>query len=147
MIKFAKTTEHELSVPTRASEGAAGFDLQANIDKPLVIREGHRALIGTGWAIELPAGHVGMICPRSGLANRHGITVLNAPGIIDEDYRGEICVLLVNTGLAPVWINFGDRIAQMVIVPIIRPAISDARVVPELSSTERGAGGFGSTGV
>lgn len=130
--------------PRYASEGAAGLDLAAAIDAPVVVGPRERAAVPTGIAIELPPGHEGQVRPRSGLARRHGVTVLNAPGTIDEDYRGEIEVLLVNLGDRSFAIAPGDRIAQLVVAPVRRVAVE---IAADLSTTSRGHGGFGSTGV
>lgn len=131
------------SQPAYQSEGAAGLDLSACCAAPVTIAAGRWARIPTGIAIALPAGHEGQVRPRSGLAARHGVTVLNAPGTIDEDYRGEVQVLLMNLGDEPFVVNSGDRIAQLVVSPITRVAVSQ---VESLESTRRGEGGFGSTG-
>jgi dUTP pyrophosphatase len=132
-------------LPRYATDGAAGLDLSAALDEPLVIEPLARVRVPTGLVIALPPGHEGQVRPRSGLAFRHGLTVLNAPGTIDEDYRGELAVLLVNLGKEPVRILPGDRIAQLVVAPVTRVAI-DVAERGELESTARGAGGFGSTG-
>jgi dUTP pyrophosphatase len=134
------------ALPRYASEGAAGLDLVAALDAPLVLGSLERAAVPTGLVIGLPPGHEGQVRPRSGLASRHGLTVVNAPGTIDEDYRGEVAVLLVNLGREPVTIQPGDRIAQLVVAPVSRVGIVERADVGELGSTERGAGGFGSTG-
>ena len=131
----------DLPVPARASELAAGFDLMSDIDT--WVRPGDRVLIPTGFAIDLPEGFEGQIRPRSGLALKYGITVLNAPGTIDADYRGEIQVLLINLGQKTHSIVRGDRIAQLVFSRVVPCGLEE---VAELSETERGAGGFGSTG-
>jgi len=135
-----------LPLPAYASAGAAGLDLAAALPAgaPIVLAPGERAAVPTGLELALPAGHQGQVRPRSGLAARHGVTVVNSPGTIDEDYRGEIKVLLVNLGREPVTIARGDRIAQLVVAPVTRVAIVEAA---ELGETARGAGGFGSTGV
>lgn len=130
-------------VPAYMSADAAGLDLAAAIDAPIELAPGARAAIGTGLAVELPRGFEGQVRPRSGLARKSGVTVLNAPGTIDADYRGEVVVLLVNLGSAPVTVASGDRIAQLVIAPVVQARIE---VVAALSTTERGSGGFGSTG-
>jgi dUTP pyrophosphatase len=134
-----------LPLPAYQSVHAAGLDLQAAVseDKPLTMQPGQRALVPTGLMIALPPGHEAQVRPRSGLAAKHGVTVLNSPGTIDADYRGEISVLLINHGAAPFPIRRGERIAQLVIASVAR-----AELVPatELSATERGSGGFGSTG-
>lgn len=130
-------------LPRYATEGAAGMDLAAAIDEPVTLAPGARAAIPTGIAVALPPGHEGQVRPRSGLARRSGVTVVNAPGTIDEDYRGEIEVLLMNLGSEPVVIRGGDRIAQLVVAPVTRVEIAAAA---ELDATARGSGGFGSTG-
>ncbi|MEZ4437164.1 MAG: dUTP diphosphatase [bacterium] len=132
-----------LPLPARATASAAGLDLRAALRDPVVLAPGERRAIPTGFAIELPPDHEAQIRPRSGLALRHGLTVLNAPGTIDADYRGELSVLLVNLGADPVRIERGDRIAQLVVAPVtpVEPVEVEA-----LSSTPRGAGGFGHTG-
>ena len=132
--------------PRYASDGAAGLDLAAALDAPRTIHPGERAAIPTGIAVALPPGHEGQVRPRSGLAARHGVTVLNAPGTIDEDYRGEVQVLLVNLGQDPHRIEPGDRIAQLIVSPVTRVALVEAPSTAELGPTGRGAGGFGSTG-
>ena len=130
-------------LPARAHDDDAGYDLCALEDATL--QPGARALLRTGIAIELPAGHAGLVVPRSGLAARHGIAIVNAPGLIDAGYRGEVKVLLLNTDRAhPFVIAAGDRIAQLVIVAVATPAIVDAE---ELATTVRGEAGFGSSGV
>jgi len=131
-------------LPEYATEGAAGLDLRAAISGgPVTLAPGARARVPTGIAVAIPPGWEGQIRPRSGLAAKAGVTVLNAPGTIDADYRGEIQVLLVNLGEAPYTVASGDRIAQLVIAPAARAALTIVDALPE---TERGAGGFGSTG-
>ena len=132
-----------LELPRYMSDGAAGMDLCADVECEEVIEAGDRRLVPTGLAIALPMGFEGQVRPRSGLAVRHGLTVLNAPGTIDADYRGEIKVLLVNLGRKPVTIRRGDRIAQLVVAPVAAVAWHE---VGELPSSVRGEGGFGSTG-
>lgn len=132
-----------LSTPSYATEQSAGMDLSAAVDDPLVLEPGERALIPTGLSIALPVGYEAQIRPRSGLAYKYGITVLNAPGTVDADYRGELKVLLANLGSEDFTIERGMRIAQMVIA---RHANVKWSVVKELDDTDRGAGGFGSTG-
>lgn len=132
-----------LSPPAYQSAGAAGLDLVAAVDAPLTLAPLARALVPTGLSIALPAGHEGQVRPRSGLAARHGVTVLNAPGTVDEDYRGEVMVALVNLGSEDFTVRRGDRIAQLVVAPVTRVAVVEVAV---LDDTERGAGGFGSTG-
>src|SRR3954467_2990578 len=133
----------DLPLPAYATPGAAGLDLFAAVAKELVLAPGAYALIPTGIAIHLPDGFEAQVRPRSGLALRHGITVLNSPGTIDCDYRGEIMVLLVNLGEAPWEIQRGERIAQLVIQRVERAELIDAEAV---GPTQRGTGGFGSTG-
>jgi dUTP pyrophosphatase len=129
-------------LPTRAYVGDAGLDLYALDDA--VLAPGERASVRTGIAIEIPAGQAGLVLPRSGLARRHGISVVNAPGLIDAGYRGEVEVLLLNTDRSsPFSIAAGDRIAQLVIVSVQTPQVVE---VQELALSERGSGGFGSTG-
>ncbi|AUG29586.1 MULTISPECIES: dUTP diphosphatase [Microbacterium] len=128
-------------IPERSHAGDAGFDLVSDVE--ITIRPGGQALVGTGIAIALPTNTVGLVCPRSGLASKHGITVLNAPGIIDESYRGEVKVILVNHSNDHFRVRCGDRIAQLVIVPYLAPTVE---IVDELEATVRGYEGFGSTG-
>lgn len=130
--------------PRRASAGSAGLDLPAAIDQPLTLPPGGRALVPTGFSVELPEGYEGQVRPRSGLAVRHGVTLLNSPGTIDADYRGEVAVVMVNHGDRPFEIRRGDRIAQLVVAEVADLGVEE---VETLSDTERGAGGFGSTGV
>jgi dUTP pyrophosphatase len=134
-----------LPLPSRASAGAAGLDLAAAVpeDAPLTLAPGARALVPTGFAFALPDGHEGQVRPRSGLAAKHGVTVLNAPGTIDADYRGEVQVILINHGDEPVVIRRGERVAQLVVAPVTRAEVAE---VAGLDETARGAGGFGSTG-
>ena len=134
---------HGLPPPRRASDGSAGFDVCAAVPEPLVIRPGERRLVPTGFAIEVPTGWEVQVRPRSGLALRHGLTVLNAPGTIDSDYRGEVGVLLVHLGEDAHTLRRGDRIAQLVVA---RVAGVEWEEVDELRATRRGDGGFGSTG-
>jgi dUTP pyrophosphatase len=134
-----------LALPAYQSGHAAGLDLLAAVpeDAPLLLATGQRALVPTGISVALPDGYEAQVRPRSGLASKHGVTVLNAPGTIDADYRGEIGVLLINHGETSFAIRRGERIAQMVIASVLR-----AELIPtvSLSTTERGGGGFGSTG-
>lgn len=131
-------------MPEYATEQSAGMDLKANIGEPVVLAPLQRAMIPTGLYIALPEGTEAQIRPRSGLAARHGITVLNSPGTVDADYRGEIRVILVNLSDEPFTVNPGERIAQMVIARYERVVWEESETLDE---TERGAGGFGSTGV
>ncbi len=133
-----------LDLPAYATEHAAGMDLCAAVSADMVIEPGARALIPTGLAMALPEGYEAQIRPRSGLALKHGITVLNSPGTIDADYRGEVQVLLANLGTAPFTVTRGMRIAQMIVAPYTRAAWQET---DELPQSARGAGGFGSTGV
>jgi dUTP pyrophosphatase len=134
-----------LALPTYQSAAAAGLDLLAAVadNAPLVLAPGRHATVPTGLAIALPPGFEAQVRPRSGLAAMHGVTVLNSPGTIDADYRGEISVILINHGEAPFTIRRGERIAQMVIAPVVRAELA---VAASLSATDRGSGGFGSTG-
>ncbi len=142
---FFKQLPHAegLELPAYATQDSAGLDVRAALDEPLRLEPGSRALVPTGLQMALPQGYEAQIRPRSGLAFRHGITMLNTPGTIDADYRGEVKVLAVNLGDEPFEIRHGDRIAQMVIAPVIRAAV---KCVEELPESERGEGGFGSTG-
>lgn len=133
-------------LPRYATDGAAGLDLSAALDAPLTVHPGERVRVPTGLVIGLPAGHEGQVRPRSGLAAKLGLTVLNAPGTIDEDYRGELQVLLVNLGTEPATIEPGDRIAQLVVAPVTRVQVAFADSVASLGETDRSSGGFGSTG-
>jgi dUTP pyrophosphatase len=134
-----------LALPAYQSAHAAGLDLLAAVpeDAPIVLAPGKHALVPTGLTIALPPGYEAQVRPRSGLAAKHGITVLNAPGTVDADYRGEIGVLLINHGDVPFPVRRGERIAQMVIASVVRGELIPASV---LSATDRGGGGFGSTG-
>ncbi len=130
-------------LPRYQSEGAAGLDLTAALDESITIEPGQRRLVPTGLALAIPPGFEGQVRPRSGLALRHGVTVLNAPGTIDADYRGEVKVLLVNHGDEPFAIAPGDRIAQLVVAAFARVEL---HLVDDLDATARGDGGYGSTG-
>jgi dUTP diphosphatase len=134
-----------LPLPAYQSAHAAGLDLLAALPEsaPVVLAPGQHAMVPTGLAIALSEGFEAQVRPRSGLAARHGVTVLNSPGTVDADYRGEIQVILINHGAAPFTIRRGERIAQMVIAPVVQAELVPAAT---LSSTERGSGGFGSTG-
>ena len=133
-------------VPRYKTSGAAGMDLAACLTTPLTLGPGGTARVPTGLQIAVPAGHEGQVRPRSGLAARHGVTVLNAPGTIDEDYRGEVQVLLVNHGSEAFTIESGDRIAQLIVAPVTRVEIEIVKHEVVLGDTERGEGGLGSTG-
>ena len=134
-----------LPLPAYQTADAAGLDLMAAVaeGEPMTLASGQYALVPTGLAIALPAGFEAQVRPRSGLAAKHGVTVLNSPGTVDADYRGEIKVILINHGASPFVIKRGERIAQMVIAPVVQAALV---VVNSLSATDRGSGGFGSTG-
>ena len=133
-------------LPRYASNGAAGLDLHAALETPMRLEPGARAAVATGLCIALPPGHEGQLRPRSGLAIKHGVTVLNAPGTIDEDYRGEVQVLLINLGNAAYEVATGDRIAQLVVTPVTHVEVEQVANAEALGDTERGAGGFGSSG-
>jgi len=133
-----------LPIPAYMSEGASGMDLHACVDEPVVIPPGERRLIPTGFSISLPSGYEAQIRPRSGLALNNGITILNSPGTIDSDYRGEISVILANLGQAPFTVRRADRIAQMVIARVAR---AELEVAESIDKTEREDGGFGHTGI
>jgi dUTP pyrophosphatase len=133
-----------LPLPRYATDGAAGLDLHADVTAPVTIAPTERLLVPTGIAIAIPHGYEAQVRPRSGLALKFGVTVANAPGTVDSDYRGEVGVILINLGQAPFVINRGDRIAQLVLAPVTR---ADLVEVAELMGTTRGDGGFGSTGV
>jgi dUTP pyrophosphatase len=134
----------DVALPAYQSAGAAGMDLPADVREDIVIAPGKRALVGTGWSVAIPPGFEAQVRPRSGLALRHGITVLNTPGTIDSDYRGEIKIVLANFGDEDFVVRRGDRIAQLVVAPVARATL---RVVTSLEPTERGDGGYGSTGI
>lgn len=147
-MKIKRIGEHDLPLPSRATAGSAGFDLRARLgvgENMCVLQPGERRLIRAGFAVQIPAGWCGLVCPRSGMALRDGITVLNAPGVIDSDFRGEIGVILANTDPSePFMVCYGDRIAQLVLVPGATAAVLEE--VEELDETARSTGGFGSTG-
>ncbi len=130
-------------VPKYMSAEAAGLDLCAALDAPLTIAPHKRAVIGTGLAFALPHGYEGQLRPRSGLARHHGVTLVNSPGTLDSDFRGELTILLINHGDEPVVIEPGHRIAQLVIAPVVQAELEQVDTLP---TTDRGAGGFGSTG-
>lgn len=132
-----------LPAPARATPGSAGLDLSAAVDSSQVLNPGDRRLIPTGFIWEIPEGFEGQVRPRSGLALKHGLTLLNSPGTVDSDYRGEVCVILCNLGAEPFTVERGLRIAQMVVAPV---ACMEPMEVEEITDTARGAGGFGHTG-
>ncbi len=140
-VRIINKGKHPL--PSYATEHSAGMDLRANLDAPIILAPGQRALIATGLYLELPEGTEAQVRPRSGLAFKHGVTVLNAPGTIDADYRGEVGVLLINHGQEPFEVKDGERVAQLVITRYVRPKWQE---VADLNTSERGAGGFGHTG-
>lgn len=154
-IRFARRFADAI-IPSAQTEGAAGLDLCVHaFGNPfpdasrlggahVLLQPGKRTVAWTGVAVAIPAGHVGLVSPRSGLALRHAVTVLGSPGVIDEDYRGEVAAVLVNMGALPVRLEVGMRVAQLVVVPCVTASVE---VAPEdLGTTERGAAGFGSTG-
>ncbi len=144
-IKITRLRDNQdLPLPSYATDGSAGMDIYADVESDLVIKPGEIALIPTGIAIELPPGYEAQIRPRSGLAINHGITLLNTPGTIDSDYRGEIKIILINLGKKEFVVKRGDRIAQMI---ISKYAKVEWEEVKELNTTQRGAGGFGHTGL
>lgn len=144
MIKINVVNRGHQQLPAYATPQSAGMDLRANIEEPIIIKPLERKLIGTGLHIALPEGYEAQIRPRSGLALKHGITVLNSPGTVDADYRGEVMVLLVNLSDKDFVVNDGERIAQMVIAKHEQGELVE---VAELDETERGEGGYGHTGV
>jgi len=134
----------DLPLPTYQSDLASGMDVAAAVGAPLTLEPGDISLVPSGFAVALPPGYELQVRPRSGLAIRHGITVVNAPGTIDADYRGEVQIGLINLGRKPYTISRGDRIAQLVLAPVSHARL---RVVAQLGRTDRGAGGFGHTGI
>ena len=144
-VKFRRLAHaSDLALPSYASDGAAGLDIAAAIDQPVCLQPGARAAIPTGFSMALPSGYEAQIRPRSGLALKHGVTIANAPGTIDSDYRGEIAIILINYGKKSFTVTRGMRIAQMVLAAVstMTPIETD-----DLDETERAAGGFGSTGL
>tara|TARA_B110000971_G_scaffold92702_1_gene95364 strand:- start:690 stop:1130 length:441 start_codon:yes stop_codon:yes gene_type:complete len=145
MIKILiKKLSNSVSIPKYETSGSSGMDIAAHIENNVTINPGEKVLIPTGFSIAVPRGHEVQIRPRSGLAIKKNITVLNTPGTIDADYRGEIKIILINLGKEEFIIENGDRIAQMVVCPVVQASLKE---VKELSDTERGSGGFGSTGI
>jgi dUTP pyrophosphatase len=136
---------HDLPLPNCMTEGASGADVVAALDSPVTLRPGERALIPTGLKFEIPMGYEVQVRPRSGLAAKHGVTVLNTPGTIDADYRGEVKIILINLGNEPFTINRGERIAQLVTASVCSLTFNEH--TDALSFTTRGDGGFGHTGV
>ena len=143
VVRFRKKDE-KVSLPSYETAGSVGADLRAHIASPVTIKPGERKLIGTGLYPEIPDGYEIQVRPRSGLSVKKGVTVLNTPGTVDSDYRGEICVNIINLSSESFVVNDGDRIAQAVVAPVVRALFEET---DELSSTKRGEGGFGSTGV
>lgn len=142
-VKRVSILKPQLALPSYQTPFSAGLDLMADIEKNIVLEPGQRALIPTGLAVEIPIGYEAQIRPRSGLAIKNGISLVNSPGTIDADYRGEVKIIVINHGQETVAFSRGDRIAQMVIAPVVQAEIQE---VTELSDTTRAAGGFGSTG-
>ena len=143
-VKFQRLAHAvDLALPSYATKGAVGIDIAAAIDRPRCLQPGTIMAIPTGFAMELPTGYEAQIRPRSGLALKHGVTIANAPGTIDSDYRGEIKVILFNHGNKEFIINNNDRIAQMILTPVVKIELEETETLPE---TIRGEGGFGSTG-
>lgn len=143
MLKIRIVNKSSNELPQYQTEYSAGMDLRANLQNPVVLEPGQWMLVPTGIFIEIPVGYEGQVRPRSGLAARYGITVLNAPGTIDADYRGEVQVILINHGKLPFEINNGDRIAQLIISPVTQIQWQEH---DQLEETQRGQGGFGHTG-
>lgn len=142
-VKIKKLENFKGELPQYQSEGASGFDVRAQLKEPLRLEVGQRALVPTGLSFEIPLGYEIQARPRSGWAAKHGLTLMNTPGTIDADYRGEVKIIVANLGNEPFTINDQDRCAQLVICPVYHAAFE---VVDDLSETARGAGGFGSTG-
>ena len=144
MVKIQiKKLSTSVSIPKYETSGSSGMDIAAQIEKNIIINPGEKAIVTTGFAVSIPRGYEVQIRPRSGLAAKKNITVLNTPGTIDADYRGEVKVILINLGKESFIIENGERIAQMVVCPVIQAKLEE---VKELSDTYRGSGGFGSTG-
>lgn len=145
-LRVVRLHPDRVPLPAYATTGAAGLDLTADLDAPVALSPLERKLIPTGLVLELPPHTEAQLRPRSGLALRHGVTLVNAPGTIDCDYRGEVQALLINLGQEPYRVEPGDRIAQLVIAPVTRLTIEEVPSIEALTGTARGAGGFGSTG-
>jgi dUTP pyrophosphatase len=137
----------EAIIPSRATRESAGFDLSVCMDEPVTIAPGETRLMHIGVAVVLPVGTAGMVYPRSGLATKHGIALANCVGVIDSDYRGEVMVPLYNHSSEPFTVQPGDRVAQMVVTPVLQPEAEELPMGKPLPASERGAGGFGSTGI
>ena len=142
-VQLKKWSHYKGDLPAYQSQGASGFDVRAQLDSSLVLQPGERIMVPTGLSFEIPLGYEIQARPRSGWAAKEGLTVLNTPGTIDADYRGEVKIILINLGSDKITIHDQDRIAQLVIAPVI---LAEFSLVNELSATERGVGGFGSTG-
>jgi dUTP pyrophosphatase len=142
-MKIKKLSHFKGDLPAYQSPLASGFDVRAQLDRPVLLEPGERALIATGLSFEIPPGYELQARPRSGLAAKHGVSVVNTPGTIDADYRGEVKIILINHGLEAFEVKDQERIAQLVLAPVVQ---AQFEMTEELSSTERGAGGFGSTG-
>ncbi len=143
-LKIKKLPHFKGRLPEYKSAGASGFDLRARLEKPVTLKPGQRALVPTGLSFEAPPGFELQSRPRSGLALKQGLSVLNAPGTVDSDYRGEVRVILINHGESEAVIQDQDRVAQLVLCPVVRAVFEESR---DLSDTQRGEGGFGSTGL
>lgn len=143
-VKLKRLSHYQGDLPAYQTELASGFDVRAQIETTLTLKSGERAMIPTALSFEIPSGFEIQARPRSGLAAKQGITVLNTPGTIDADYRGEVKIIIINLGQQPIEIKNQDRIAQLVLCPVIQ---AEFEVVDDLGSSARGAGGFGSTGV
>jgi dUTP pyrophosphatase len=135
--------QEDLGLPAYATEGAAGLDLKAALGEPLTLKPGERGVVPTGLKMAIPLGYEGCVRPRSGLAMKQGLTVTNAPGTVDSDYRGEVKVLVINLGQEPVVLKRGDRVAQLLISPVAHAKVVQ---VDRVDETQRGSGGFGHTG-
>lgn len=142
-LKIKTLPHYKGELPAYQSALASGFDVRAQLDRPVLLEPGERAMIATGLSFEIPPGFEIQSRPRSGLAAKHGISIVNTPGTIDADYRGEVKIILINHGLEAFEIKDQERVAQLVLAPVVQARFE---IVEELSSTERGAGGFGSTG-
>lgn len=146
ILRVRGDRDADLPLPHRTTDGSAGADLCAALESDLEILPGARAVVRTGFALAIPRGYEGQLRPRSGLALEHGLMLPNSPGTIDADYRGEIRVILLNAGSEPVVVRRGDRIAQLVIGPVVRPDWQEVERAEDLGATDRGSGGFGHTG-
>lgn len=146
MKKIKIYSENAVELPKYQTEGSSGMDLMSNELTPIRIKPGDRASVGTGLYMEIPEGYEGKIRPRSGLALKHGVTVLNSPGTVDSDYRSEVRVILINLGKETFYVNRGDRIAQIVFSKVEQVSVAQVSDLSKLSKTERGVGGFGHTG-